>query len=146
MKALAEALRDALAGAEPALRAVSEAEASRDRGAGKWIPKEILGHLIDSAYNNHQRFVRAPAAEAFVWPGYEQDLWVASNRYRERTWGEIVDLWIAVNRHLAHAIESVPREKLEVLCTVGDEGPRTLEWWMRDYLVHMRHHLEPLVA
>jgi hypothetical protein len=25
----------------------------------KWSKKEILGHLIDSAANNHQRFIRA---------------------------------------------------------------------------------------
>jgi hypothetical protein len=146
MKAIAEALRVVVAATVPRLREISEARAGESRGDGKWVAKEILGHLIDSAYNNHQRFVRAPAAAPFVWPGYEQEQWVAANRYRERAWQELIELWEVANRHLAHAIESVPRERLEVPCTIGGEGPETLEWWMRDYLVHMRHHLKQLTA
>jgi hypothetical protein len=38
---------------------VSEEEASKPAIAGGWSRKQILGHLIDSASNNHQRFVRA---------------------------------------------------------------------------------------
>jgi hypothetical protein len=103
--------------------------------------REIVGHLIDSAYNNHQRFVRAPRGEGpFVGLGYEQDHWVVAGRYRTRDWSELVALWAAANRHLAHAMEAVPGDRLGTPCTIGTEEG-TLEWWMRDYLSHLRHHL-----
>lgn len=88
----ANELRTEVERAAARLRALDETDAARDRGPGKWTKQEILGHLIDSAANNHQRFVRAQAVDPFVWPGYEQDAWVAANRYRLRPWGELVEL------------------------------------------------------
>jgi DinB superfamily len=141
---LANALRADLAEAAVRFRRLGEADVTRDRGAGKWVKKEILGHLIDSAANNHQRFVRAQFASPFVWPGYDQQAWVPLHRYRDRPWGELVDLWVGLNRHIAAVIESVPAEKLPTPCTIGDHEAMSLEWWMRDYLRHLRHHLAQL--
>jgi hypothetical protein len=145
MEEIANELRGEIEGALPRLQALGEGEASRDRGAGMWLKKEILGHLIDSAFNNHQRFVRAPrAGPSFVWPGYEQDAWVAAHSYRARPWAELVDLWAAANRHLAHVMEAVPAQFLATRCVIGGEEG-TLEWWMRDYIRHLRHHLTQIV-
>jgi hypothetical protein len=63
------------------------------------------------------------------------------HRYRDRPWAELVELWAALNRHVAIVIESVPAEKLQTPCTIGDYEAVQLEWWMRDYLRHLRHHL-----
>jgi len=138
---VATKLRDALDQALPALRALSEEDASRDRGPGKWNRKEILGHLIDSAVNNHQRFVRAQRVERFVWPGYEQDAWVASQAYGGRTWTELLTLWEALNRHLVHVMAHVPAARLGTECLIGNDPPAPLEWWMTDYTRHLNHHL-----
>jgi hypothetical protein len=145
VRALAGELRSEVDGAQMRLRAIDESTASQDRGAGKWVRKEILGHLIDSAANNHQRFVRAPSADPFVWPGYEQNAWVSANRYRNRPWAELVELWASVNRHLAYAIESVPASALQTRCIIGGNEPVTLEWLMQDYLRHLRHHLAQIL-
>jgi len=138
-------LRDEVDAVLPRLRRMAEAEVSRERGPGKWMKKEILGHLIDSAANNHQRFVRAPAADPFVGPGYDQNAWVAANRYRERPWSELVELWAGLNRHLAHVIAGVPPEKLQTRCLIGDNQPAPLEWWIRDYVRHLKHHLAQIL-
>jgi hypothetical protein len=143
---LAAALRDEVDRVSAVLRELDEREASQPRGAGRWTKREILGHLIDSAANNHQRFVRAQFTSPFTWPGYEQDTWVAVHGYRDRAWAELVELWAALNRHVAAVIERVPAEKLATPCTIGGEGPASLEWWMRDYLRHLRHHLAQLGA
>lgn len=127
------------------LRKLTETDAARDRGAGKWVKKEILGHLIDSAANNQQRFVRAQFEDPFVGPGYDQDVWVALHRYGQRPWTELLDIWTAMNRQVAHAIESVPENRLQTRCIIGKNEPATLEWWIRDYLVHMRHHLAQIL-
>jgi hypothetical protein len=145
MRELAGELRAEVGAAQLRLRAIDEPAASADRGAGKWVRKEILGHLIDSAANNHQRFMRAPIADPFIWPGYEQDAWVSALRYRDRRWAELIDLWAALNQHVAYAIEAVPASALQTRCIIGSSEPVTLEWLMRDYLRHLRHHLAQIL-
>lgn len=145
MKEVAEDLRKLIDGALVRLRQIGEAEAEGSRGSGKWVKKEVLGHLIDSAANNHQRFVRAQFSDPFVWPGYEQDAWVAVNGYRGRPWLELLELWVALNRHVIQVIAGVSADKLGTACTIGGE-PGTLEWWMKDYVRHHRHHLEELLV
>jgi len=143
---LAAALRSDVEHAADGFRRLTEADVLRDRGQGKWVRKEILGHLIDSAVNNHQRLVRAQFSDPFVWPGYDQLAWVQLQRYRERPWLELVELWVGLNRHLAAIIETLPADKLQTSCSIGGREPASLEWWTRDYVRHLRHHLEQLAA
>jgi len=143
---VASELREEIESALSRLRRLAEADVTRNRGSGKWIKKEILGHLIDSAANNHQRFVRAQATDPFVGPGYDQNVWVAAHGYRGRPWTELLDLWAGLNRHLAHVIAAVPPERLQTRCMIGDNEPAPLEWWIRDYVRHLRHHLAQLLG
>ncbi len=143
---LASELRAEVDHAARVLRGMGEPAVMQDRGPGKWVKKQILGHLIDSAANNHQRFVRAQLTDRYVGPSYEQEKWVAVHRYRDRSWPELVDLWVALNRHLAAVIEGVPAAALTTPCVIGDDEPHPLEWVMRDYLRHLRHHLAQLGA
>ncbi len=86
MQDIAEDLRRAVNDALPALRAIDEQASARAPAPGKWCPREVLGHLIDSASNNHQRFVRVRFQDDLVFEGYDQDAWVAAQRYREASW------------------------------------------------------------
>lgn len=85
--------------------------------------------------------MRAQLGDALVFPGYEQDSWVAAQRYRSRPWSELVDVWIAFNTQVASAIESVPAAKLPTRCVIDADEPVTLGFIMTDYLRHLRHHL-----
>jgi DinB superfamily len=145
VKDQADRLREEVDAAVRVLRQMTEGDAAREIKPGGWQVKEVLGHLVDSAYNNHQRFVRAPRTPRFVWPGYDQDVWVAANGYRARPWAETVELWAAANLHLAHAIERVSTASLGIECEIGGETG-TLEWWIRDYIVHLRHHLAQITS
>src|SRR5438270_2952647 len=111
MDAVANDLLSAIKTADK-LRAVDEARASLKPAPGKWSSKEILGHLIDSAANNHQRFVRLQLAARLEVPGYDGDEWVRVQRYQERPWREIVDLWHAYNTQLISLIHHVDSNAL----------------------------------
>ena len=144
MTGAATDLRAVVSDTSKKLHALSEDEVMRFRGAGKWVKKEILGHLIDSAVNNQERFVRAQMTARLVWPGYEQDRWVSVQKYRERPWTELIQLWEQLNRHIVHVMAGVPPDQLSAPCVIGDHEPVTLEWLMNDYIRHLRHHLEQI--
>ena len=134
-------LRQTIDGVLPALRAISDAAASAPLAPGKWSRKEIVGHLIDSASNNHQRFIRAQQGRALSFPPYEQNHWSSSQRCNERPWADLLTLWHAYNAHLAHVIAHIPDACLDVPCVIESQTPVTLEFLVTDYLVHLRHHL-----
>ena len=89
-----------------ALLAYSDADAARPLAPGKWSRKEIIGHLIDSAANNHARFVRAQLQADLVFDGYDQAGWVEVQRYRDRPWTDLVSLWQTYNLHIASVMET----------------------------------------
>ncbi len=112
---------------------------------GKWSKKEILGHLIDSAANNHQRFVRAGYGAALAFPPYDQNEWVRIQRYHEADWQSLVELWTAYNRHLCNILERLPAGVLSEPCDIGKEEPAPLEFVINDYLRHLKHHLNQIL-
>ena len=103
-------LRQTVERAAPELRKMSDDEARVPLSPDKWSTKQVVGHLVDSASNNHQRFVRASLQDAMVFPGYDQDKWVEQQGYQESLWPELLELWVSFNRHLAHLIERLPAE------------------------------------
>ncbi len=126
------------------LRRLRDAEAAARPAPGKWSRKEIVGHLLDSSCNNLQRFVRAQAVSEFEFPGYEQDHWVRAQDHQARPWEELIELWRLANRHLAHVMTRIPKEKLAVPCRISTQPPMTLGELVEDYLVHFKHHLAQL--
>jgi hypothetical protein len=111
---------------------------------GAWSTKEELGHLIDSAANNHIRFVLASIDGEFEGRPYAQDAWVEAHAYRDFPWPDLVDLWYRYNLLLAHLIERIPDERMRNRCTVGGAA-MTLDFVIADYIVHMQHHLDHLL-
>ena len=108
----------------------------------KWSKKEILGHLIDSAANNHQRFIRAQFETPVIF--YEQDLWVSIQNYQSESPELLIFLWEAYNRHLAHVIEQIPQQNLSKTSIGKDGTVCTLEFLINDYLNHLEFHLEQI--
>ena len=108
--------------------------------------EEILGHLIDSACNNHQRFVRAPGTPRLEFPAYEQEFWVATQAYATESWPDLVNLWLLLNRHLLHVVKAMPAEVLSHEVVIGGDPAMTLEALVASYLGHLEHHLAKLLG
>lgn len=144
MLTVSEGLLNEVAHAEPRLLALSEEETRRPALQGGWSRKELMGHLIDSASNNHQRFVRAALAGELVFPGYDTPGNVRVQAVIEAEWPLLVALWANYNRYLAHVIARLPEERLGAECRIGDGKPVTLEFLATDYLAHLRHHLRQI--
>jgi DinB superfamily len=130
--------------AEAGLRQVSEIDSTTPVLAGGWSRKQVIGHLIDSASNNHQRFVRAMLADELEFPGYDQAGNVQAQAVQQADWLLLVSLWANYNRYLAHLIAQLPEEKMETVCRIGHREPVTLRFLAEDYLTHLLHHLGQL--
>lgn len=147
--------RETILEATSRLRNISS-EASRNKpSAEDWAPIEILGHLVDSAANNHQRFVRAQFRDDMLFQGYEQNNWVNSQKYLEESWPDLIQLWSSYNLHLHHVASVMPadvltkpryKHNLDEISFVGvDPGePSTIEYFIRDYVDHLQHHLDQI--
>ena len=112
--------------------------------ADRWSIAEVVGHLVDSAANNHQRFIRAQEAEALSFPKYAQNSWVAKNAYASADWESLVELWFHYNLQLARVMKQIPDDQLATQCTIGENEPCTLEWLATDYVDHLIHHLKKI--
>jgi nitroreductase len=134
-------LRYALTVVPGRLAGISNANAAARPAPDSWSPKQELGHLIDSAANNHQRIVRAQLEDNLALPGYDGDRWVELHGYRNREWTELIALWRAGNSQLLAAAESAPEAAWTQTLSVGGSEPMTLRFVLDDYVDHMVSHL-----
>jgi hypothetical protein len=144
MKELSEQLRTLVETVEPRLLEITERESMQSALSGGWSRKQLLGHLIDSASNNHQRFVRAMLQPSLDFPGYDQEGNVRVQAVQQAEWSLLVSLWAAYNRYLAHLIGYIPAPQLDTPCRIGAGEPVTLGFLASDYLTHLRHHLNQI--
>jgi hypothetical protein len=150
-----EDFRNTIVSAKARLGDIAEEQSRQKNAPDEWSPIEVVGHLIDSAANNHQRFVRAQFTDDLAFPGYEQEQWVSSQKYRDESWSEVIQLWTSYNLHLLHVASVIPEDVLSkarsrhtldqiAFNLVNKNEPATLEYLIRDYVDHLRHHLDQI--
>jgi hypothetical protein len=157
MQTYVKELREAVEKATPLLLAISNNASAQGLGPGKWSPREIVGHLIDSAANNHRRFVLGQFQNDLIFPGYAQEDWVKAQRYNEAPWEELVTLWRSYNLQLSRVMEATPEEvrlkerrrhNLHEIAwqSVAEEDATTLDYLMEDYVGHLKNHLKQILG
>lgn len=120
---------------------LNESAAHFEPAPDRWSISEVVGHLVDSACNNHQRFVRAQHCTEFVFPKYDQNEWVVAAAYRASEWKSLVELWYHYNRQLAVLIRNIRVASLSTPCTITPYESSTLGFLVEDYLAHLKHHV-----
>ncbi|MEQ7805883.1 DinB family protein [Priestia aryabhattai] len=129
------------------LEVLSEAAASNRPAPKKWSPKEIVGHLCDSAIHNLQRFINVQhEKKPFVLTPYKQDEWVELQHYQATPMEEIVALWRSLNKQIASVLSHIPTEKYMYQFELKDGKFVSLEWLAKDYIAHLEHHIKQIDA
>lgn len=149
--------RQTIATGAARLSQITEQQSATPSSEGKWSPKEIIGHLVDSAANNHQRFVRAQFTDDLVFAGYEQENWVRVQNYQGEDWTDLIQLWKLYNQHIVHLVSLIPEEtriklrskhNLHQIASdaISENEHVTLDFFIRDYLEHMKKHLKQILG
>lgn len=136
---------------------LSDSEKREKKDSSNWSPIEILGHLVDSACNNHRRFILAQFKDDLIFDGYEQDKWTSSQNYYTEDWLSLVSLWKFYNFHIVHLCNQIPQNILELKRAshnlneiswkkVNKNTPATLEYLITDYFGHLKHHIEQIFS
>jgi hypothetical protein len=128
----------------PLLNAIEEPAFSLKQSPARWSQKEIIGHLIDSATNNHHRFVRGQFEDSPV-IAYDQNQWNEHSYYQQMTKETLIDFWTIYNKHLVELIKRIPKDNLQKTCKMKDGSLATLEFLIKDYVEHLEHHLNQIV-
>lgn len=124
----------------------SDTELNLPAAPGRWSKREILGHMIDSAANNHARFVLAQSGpEPYVVVPYDQDRWVSSGNYFAAPAADLLTLWLAYNEQLSRMVQRIPAAVLARECLTPGGTIVTLEWLIRDYVLHLEHHVQQIL-
>jgi uncharacterized damage-inducible protein DinB len=127
------------------LEIVTEAQSNQLIREGGWSRKEVLGHLIDSALNNHQRFVRAALDGHYEGPSYDQKGWIALHGYGELGWTALLEHWRKQNELLARVVARIPNHRLDANCQVRGDLTSSLSHLVVDYLNHLETHVAQIV-
>ena len=108
--------------------------------------KQILGHLIDSASNNHQRIVRLQYSKELDFPDYNQndEQWVQLQNYQNANWKNMLQLWKSYNLHLINVITSVDQSKLNNSWQNFEGNTSTLQQMIEGYYDHIDLHLNEI--
>jgi hypothetical protein len=142
---IANELNATIQKALPLLNEIKDEIAAQKPSADKWSKKEILGHLIDSAANNQQKFVRCMAQNHTDFVGYAQNHWVEAQAYQQYDWLELVQNWKSYNAHIEHIIKNTAVENLKNTISIDGVGPFELGFIMTDYVEHLKHHLAQIL-
>jgi hypothetical protein len=144
MKHVTGELRDVIKGYAKKFDAIPDEIFQAKPLRHKWSKQEVLGHLVDSAQNNLRRFICTqyePEPPLIV---YQQDFWVAANQYQEMEKSDLIELWRLLNLRICAVLESMPEANYTKESNTG--SLRTLAWLAEDYVKHMKHHINQIIA
>ncbi len=136
--------RETILQAYSEMQRISDNIASNKKDATQWSIKEVIGHLIDSASNNHQLFIRMQIDKEIRLPFYQQVDFVRISNYQSEDWTILLDFWKLYNLHLVHIVENIDEQKLENVWITPKGEKLDLKFVVEDYLIHLKHHLSQI--
>lgn len=131
---------------EMKLLELPEKTLSNNRNSQNRTIKQILGHLVDSAVNNHHRIVRLQYTSNLVFPDYRQDndTWIKIQDYQNEDWEFLVSFWKSYNMHMIHIIKNVNSDCLKNTWKDFEGTVETLESIITGCLSHLNLHINEI--
>ncbi|TYZ09342.1 DinB family protein [Hymenobacter lutimineralis] len=124
----------------------SPTELEEASAPGKWSRKQLLGHLLDSAANNHRRFVLCQTEDGpHRMVAYQQDDWVRLGAYQATPAADLLTFWTLYNQQLMRLIAQIPAEALSNQVIFENGYTVTLGWLIEDYAMHLEHHVRQIL-
>ena len=109
--------------------------------ADAWTLTEIVGHLVDSAANNHQRFARLISGNLEQFPPYDAETFVTVQQYDGCDFVEMAKFWRQYNWMLMHIMRAIPATALENMWQRPD-GKKSLRTLIEGYFEHIQMHTD----
>ncbi|ASS47688.1 MAG: hypothetical protein A3D31_17840 [Candidatus Fluviicola riflensis] len=129
------------------IKLASDEEMEYKPSSLKWSKREILGHLIDSAVNNLQRFTEIQfQPKPFKIKTYDQKALVKANNYQHSDTTSLLTLWLALNERIGDLMELQTETTLTYTIELNDGTIKDLRFLMTDYVDHLEHHAGQLVS
>ena len=129
------------------ITATSEKTLAHKPTYDKWSKKEILGHLIDSAVHNLNRFTKIQFEEKpFVIHSYNQDALVKANMYQTADTKDMLELWWFLNLRILKIIDQQSERTLSYQIILPKGEARDLRFLIEDYVSHLEHHLDQMLS
>ncbi|HSQ59227.1 MAG TPA: DinB family protein [Acidobacteriota bacterium] len=142
-------MRGAPARLNRAVAGLSAAKLRKRPAKGTWCIQEIVGHLMDTevvyAYRWHMAFGQSGSPIQ----GYDQDVWIREEGYRNRKWSvrAMVDHIAAMRRATLYYLERLPRaEKTKRHGMHSERGRETVRRTEELIAGHDINHLEQIRA
>lgn len=147
MEKITTELREIVSAYSNKIALIDNIEFNAKPNPNKWSKKEVLGHLIDSAQNNLRRFI-VGQYEDKPHIVYDQDFWVNASDYQHMPDSDVVVLWRLLNERIVSVLKKMPLENYDRLCNTGKGAPthHSLQWLAADYVRHLKHHLNQIIA
>ncbi|MFN8341035.1 MAG: DinB family protein [Cyclobacteriaceae bacterium] len=147
MHAVSTELRPLVEAFARRLSALPEPAFSVSRAPGKWSQKEVIGHLVDSAQNNIRRMIVGQYEQSPPRIVYRQEEWVRASDWQAMPGKEVIELWRLLNLQFCQILDQMPTSTLNLLCDTGQSEPKlhSLDWIARDYVRHLKHHLNQVL-
>jgi DinB family protein len=140
--ALVVRYRDGAAAFRAALADVADAELDERPIEGEWTVREIAHHLADSELTSAIRLRRLIAEDDPVIQGYDEVTFVRRLHVTDRPIASSIDAAAAARASTLTILEALPEDEWSRTGTHTDQGPYSVEDWLRSYADHPWDHAE----
>lgn len=105
---------------------------------GKWIIKELIGHIIDTERILVYRMLSFARGEKASLPGFEEDDYVASAHFKDRSMFSFSEEFTLLRKANLFLIKSLTERELDIIGMASERqiSVRAIVWVLAGHIIH----------